>query len=154
VACPVLAQKLLRGRLCGNFLFGLRPYDDSRARLTEGREVHSHGRGNVLSHRVPAAPVMVAQGPGLLHSGGDVQTGPEVTGEARSTGLTSRHRPAWVWSRCSSSFRWFCRPISRVRHAGRTGRVAQCHGVDTGLTAQRRTVAEMDAQGRGLGGQR
>jgi hypothetical protein len=34
------------------------------------------------------------------------------------------------------------------------GPVAQCHGVDTGLTAQRRTVAEMDAQGRGLGGQR
>jgi hypothetical protein len=71
MACPVLAQEQLRGWLCGNFPFGRRSYADSRVRLTEDREVHSRGRGNVLSPRVPAAPGMAAQGLGWLHSGGD-----------------------------------------------------------------------------------
>jgi hypothetical protein len=60
MACPVLAQERLRGWLCGNFPFGRRPYADSRVRLTEGREVHSHGHGNFLSPGVPAAPGMAA----------------------------------------------------------------------------------------------
>jgi hypothetical protein len=109
----------------------------------EGRGVHSHGRGNILSLRVPAAPGMAAQGPGWLHSGGDGQTGSEVTGETRSASLLSRRRPAWVWGRCPYPFRGFRRPLSRARHAGVRGRVAQCHRVDTGLTAQRRTGPEV-----------
>jgi hypothetical protein len=62
----------------------------------EGHEVHSQGRGNVLSPRVPAAPGMAAQGLGWLHSGGDGQTRPEVMGVTRSVGLMSRRCPAWV----------------------------------------------------------
>jgi hypothetical protein len=68
---PVPAQERLRGWLCGNFLFGRRPYADSRVQLTEGRKVHSSGRGDVLSSRVPTAPGRVLQCPGWLHSGGD-----------------------------------------------------------------------------------
>jgi hypothetical protein len=86
----------------------------------EGREVHSHGRGNILSPRVPASPGMAAQGPGWLHSGGDGQTGPEVTGVTRSAGLTSRRHPAWVWGRCPYPFRGLYRPLSRARHVVRT----------------------------------
>jgi hypothetical protein len=116
--------------------------------------VYNHGRGNVLSPRVPTAPGMAAQGPRWLHNGGDGQTGPEVMGETRSTGLTSRRRLAWVWSRCPYPFEG---SIVLVRGRGMLavrGRVAQCHGVETGLIAQRHTVAEMAAQGRGLVEQR
>jgi hypothetical protein len=80
MACHVPAQERLRGWLCGNFLFGRHPYADSRVWLTEGREVHSHRRGNVLSSWVPVALGMAAQGPGWLHSGRDGGTGPEVMG--------------------------------------------------------------------------
>jgi hypothetical protein len=54
-------QKRLRGWLCGNFPFGRRPYADSRVQLTEGRKVHSSGRGDVFSSRVPTTPGMVLQ---------------------------------------------------------------------------------------------
>jgi hypothetical protein len=37
MASPVPAQERLRGWLCGNLLFGRRPYADSRVQLTEGR---------------------------------------------------------------------------------------------------------------------
>jgi hypothetical protein len=47
------SQERLRGWLCGNFPFGRRPYADLRVWLAEGREVHSRGRGNVLSLGFP-----------------------------------------------------------------------------------------------------
>jgi hypothetical protein len=87
----------------------------------EVREVHSCGRGNVLSSRVPTAPGMAAQGPRWLHSGGDGRTGLEVTGEMRSSSLMSRRCPAWTWGRCLYPFRGFRCPLSSARRAGRTG---------------------------------
>jgi hypothetical protein len=133
---------------------GHRPYADSRVWLTEGREVHNCGHGNVLSSRVPTALGMAAQGPEWLHSGGDGCTGPEVTGETRSSGLMSQHCPAWAWGRCPYPFRG-----SVVLFRGRGApavreRVTQCHGVDTRLTAQRRIAAGMATQGRRLAEQR
>jgi hypothetical protein len=126
----VPAQERLRGWLCGDFPFGRRLYA---------------GRGGVLSSRVPTTSGMALQCPGWLHSGGDDRTGPKVTGETCSIGLMSRCCPALARGRCLYPFRGFRRPLSRVRRAGRTGAGGT---VDTGLTAQRRTVAEMAAQGR------
>jgi hypothetical protein len=143
--CPVSAQERLQGWLYGNLPLGRRPYADSRVRLTEGREVHSYKRGNVLSSRVPTAPGMAAQGSGWLHSGGDGRTGPEVTWETRSTGLTSQRCPAWAWGRCRTLFEGSA-ALFRGRGAPAIREwVAQCHGVDTGLNTQRRTVAGMAA---------
>jgi hypothetical protein len=113
VASFVSAQERLRGWLCGSFLFGRRPYVDSRVHLTEGRRMHSSGRGDVLSSRAPTAPGMVLQCPGWWHNGGDGRTGPEVTEKTRSTSLTSRCRPAWVRGWRPYLFRGFRRPLSR-----------------------------------------
>jgi hypothetical protein len=62
------------------------------------------------------------------------------------TGLTSRRRPGWVRDRRPSLFRG-C-GARAVREW-----VAQCHGVETGLTAQCHTVAGMASPG-GLAEQR
>jgi hypothetical protein len=93
VASPVPVQERLRGWLCGSFPFGRRPYDDSRAQLTEGRRMHNSGCGDVSSSRAPTASGMVLQCLGWWHNSGDVCTGLEVTKETRSTGLMSRRCP-------------------------------------------------------------
>jgi hypothetical protein len=46
--------------------------------------------GDVLSSRAPTALGMVLQCSGWWYNGGDGHTGPEVMGETRSTGPTSR----------------------------------------------------------------
>jgi hypothetical protein len=121
MASPVAAQERLPGWFYRSFPFGRRPYSNSRVQLTEGRKMHSRGRGDVLSSRVPTAPRMVLQCTGWWHSGGDGCTGPTMTEETRSTGLMSRSCPAWARDRCPYPFRGFRRPLSRVWCAGRTG---------------------------------
>jgi hypothetical protein len=140
---PVPAQERLRGWLCGDFPFGRCPYADSRVRPTGGHKVHNSGHGGVLSSRVPTAPGMALQCPGWLHSGGDGHTGPEVTGRraplVRCHGVVLRGRGVDVRTLFEDSailFQGCSAPAVREW-------VVQCHGVDTGLTAQRRKVAEM-----------
>jgi hypothetical protein len=145
MACLVLAKERLRGWLHRNFSFGRCLYTDSRVWLTEGREVHSCGCGNVLSSRVPTAPGMDVQGPGWLHSGGDGRTGMEVTGETRSSGLMSPRCPAWAWGRCPYPFEGSAVLLRGCDAPAVRERVTQCHGVDTGL----RLVAL--GTGRGMG---
>jgi hypothetical protein len=68
--------------------------------------------------------------------------------EAHSTGLTSRRCPARVWEKCLYLFRGFCVLLQGCGTSVVREQAAQCHGVDTGLTAQRRTVAGVAAQDR------
>jgi hypothetical protein len=58
--------------------------------------MHSSGRGDVSSSRVPIVLGMVLQCPGWWYSGGDGRTGLKVTEEMRSTGPTSWCRPTRV----------------------------------------------------------
>jgi hypothetical protein len=59
------------------------PYAGSRVQPTKGHGMHSSGRGDVLSSRIPTAPGRVLQRSGWWHSGGDGCTGPTVTEETR-----------------------------------------------------------------------
>jgi hypothetical protein len=68
----------------------------------------------------------------------------EVTGPA---GLTSRRCPVRAWRSRLSSLRGLRRPLSRVWRIGRTGVVAQCHGIVAGHAAQRHIVAGMASPG-------
>jgi hypothetical protein len=147
MVCPIPAQERPRGWSCGYSPFGRRPRANSRVRLTDGRMAHSSRHGDVLSSRVFTSSGRVLQCPGWQHSGRDGCTGPEVTAETHSTGLTSWRRPARAWEKCPYLFRGCGAPAVREQ-------AAQCHGVDTGLTAQRRTVAGMAAQDRSLAQQR
>jgi hypothetical protein len=147
VVSHVPAQERLRGWPCGDFPFGRRSYADSRVRLTGGRRVHSSGRGVVLSIRVPTASRMALQCPGWWHNGGDGRTTPEVTGETRSAGLMSRRCPAWARDRRPYPFEGSAAPFRGCDVPAVREWVVQCQGVDTGLTAQRRTVAGMASPG-------
>jgi hypothetical protein len=139
MACPVSVQERLRGWRRRILPFGRRPCADSRVQLTEGRTGHSSGRVGILSPRAPTASGMALQCPGWRRDGGDGHTGPMVMEETRSTGLTSRCGPGRAQNRHPSPLRGFCRPLLRVRRAGRTRVGAQCRGANIGLTAQCRT---------------
>jgi hypothetical protein len=96
----------------------------SRARLTKDRGMHSGGRGDVLSIWVSTVLGMARQCPRWQHSGGDDWTGPEVTEETCSTGLTSQHCPRLARGRWLYPFRGCHRPLSRgaTRRRYRNGR--------------------------------
>jgi hypothetical protein len=64
---------------------------------------------------------MVMQCPGWCWDGGDGRTGPMATEVTGPAGLTSRRSPVRAWTSRSSSLRGLRRPLSRVRHVGRTG---------------------------------
>jgi hypothetical protein len=66
-----------------------------------------------LSSRAPTALGMVLQCLGWWYNGGDGHTGPEVMGETRSTGPTSRRRPVRAQGRRLYPFRGFRHPLSR-----------------------------------------
>jgi hypothetical protein len=83
------------------------------AGLTEDRRLRSGGRGGVPSSRAPTTPGMTLQCLGWWHSGGDGRTGPQVTEEMCSAGLTSRRHPGRARGRWSYPFRGFHRPLSR-----------------------------------------
>jgi hypothetical protein len=59
-----------------------------------GWKSYNSGCGDVLSSRAPVVLGMALQCLGWWHSDGDGRTGPEVTEETCSAGLTSRHCPA------------------------------------------------------------
>jgi hypothetical protein len=59
--------------------------------------------------------------PGMMLDGGDGHTGPMATEVTDPAGTTSRRSPVWAWSSRPSSLRGPRRPLSRVRHVGRTG---------------------------------
>jgi hypothetical protein len=150
MASFVLVQERLRGWRYRGRLFGGRPCGDSRVPLTGGRTGHSSGRGDVLSPHGSTAPGMVIQCPGWRRDGEDGRTGPmatEVTGPAV---LTSRvvlgKREKGVCSPFEGSAVLFrgC-GVPAVREWA-----AQCHGADTSLAAQRRTVAGMAIPGESV----
>jgi hypothetical protein len=153
MACPLSVQEWLRGWRRRSFPFGRRPYADSRVQLMGGRKGHSSRRGGVLSPRTPTTSGMALQCPGWRRDGGDGCTGSMVTEETHLTGPTSRRGPGRARNRRV--------PLSRVPPSSFEGGgasvvrkwVVQCHGTDTGLTAQRRTVAGMASPG-GLAEQR
>jgi hypothetical protein len=120
MASPVSVQERLRGWRHRIFLFGRRPYADSRVQLTGRRKGHSRGCGGVLSPRTPTASGMALQCLGLRRDSEDGRTGLMATEETRLTGPTSRRGPGRPRNRCLSPFRGFCRPLSRVRRVGRT----------------------------------
>jgi hypothetical protein len=66
-----------------------------------------------------------------------------VTEETCLTSPTSRCCPGREWNRRLSPFRGFRGPLSRVWRPAVREWVAQCHGADTGLTAQCCTVVGM-----------
>jgi hypothetical protein len=90
---------------------------------------------------------MVLQCPGWRRDGGDGRAGPMVTEETRLIGLTSRRGPGQAWNKRPSPFEGSavlfrgC-GVSTVREWA-----AQCHGADTRLAAQCRTVAGMASPG-------
>jgi hypothetical protein len=81
---------------------------------------HSSRRGGVLSPRTPTASGMMLQRPEWRRGSGDGRTGLMVTEETRLTGPTSRRCPGRARNGCMSPFRWFWRPLLRVRLSGRT----------------------------------
>jgi hypothetical protein len=144
VACPVPVQERLRGWRCRGHSFGGRPHANSRVPLTGGRRAHSSWCGCVLSPRTPTASRMAVQCPRWRRGGGDGLTALKVT---EGTRPTSRHGPVQAQSRRPSSFEGYVvlfrgRGTSAVREWA-----AECHGTDTGHTAQRRTVTGMASPG-------
>jgi hypothetical protein len=119
-----LSRSGFEGGCTGTSHFGHRPYADSRVQLMEGRRMRSCRCGDVLSSRAPTTHGMVLQCSGWWHNGGDGRTGPVVTEETRSNGLTSRRRPVRARGRRPYPFRGFRRPLSRGaaygsgRHSG------------------------------------
>jgi hypothetical protein len=133
--------------------FGGRPHAVSRVQLTGGRMRHSCVRGGVSSSRTPTASGMALQCLGWGHDGGGGCTGPMATeGRAslvRHHGVAPCERGTGVRPPFEGSavlFRGCGTPVVREW-------VAQCHGANTGLTTQCRTVAGM-ASPRGLAEQR
>jgi hypothetical protein len=84
---------------------GRRSYSSSRVRLTGDLELYSGRCGGVPSDLVFTVLGMAPQCPGWRHNVGDGRTGPEVTEELRSAGLTSRRRPGQASSWRSYAFR-------------------------------------------------
>jgi hypothetical protein len=112
-------------------LFGRSSYTGSRAGLTEDWSPQNGRRGDVPSIWVPTVLGMTLQCMGWRYSGRNGRTGPEVTGEARPAGLTSRLRPQRARSRWPYPFRG-----AAVLLRGGGGDVeevrewaAQCHGM-------------------------
>jgi hypothetical protein len=118
VLCP--SRSGLEGSVVGSLSFGRRACVSSRVGLTEGWRSHNGGRGDVSSSWAPTTPGMVLQCSGWWRSGGDGRTGPMATEKTHLTGPTSRRHPVRVLDRRSYPFRGFCRPLLRVRRAGRT----------------------------------
>jgi hypothetical protein len=146
-ACPVFVQEGLRGWWCASFSSSRHARVISRVGLTEGRRSHSGGRGGVLSSRTPTAPGMVLSCPGSRHRSGDGRRGPIAMEETRLAALTSRRRlvgrETGVRPLCMGS-------AILLRGCGAWAVrewIAQCHGADTGLTAQCRIVAGMASPG-------
>jgi hypothetical protein len=137
MARPVSVQERLQGRRCGGCPFGVRPRADSRVPLTRGRTGHSSGCGDVLSPRVPTVSRWCC-------SGWDGRTGLMVTVGACPT---SQHGPGRARNRRPSPFEGSA--ISFRGHGVPAVRewMAQCRGIDPGLTAHRRTVAGMASPG-------
>jgi hypothetical protein len=153
MACPVSVQERLQGWRCKSFPFGRHACVISRVGLTEGRRLHSGGRGGVLSPRTPTASGMALQCPGCRYSGGNGCTGPMVTEDTRLTGLTSWCCPGPARNRRPSLFEGSTVPLRGCSVLTVRKWVAQCHGADTGLAAQCHTVAGMASPG-GLAEQR
>jgi hypothetical protein len=124
-------------------LFGHRPWADS----------HSSGRGGVLSPRTPTASGMVLQCPGWRCDGGDGCIGPMATERTRLTGPTSRRGPGRAQNRHPSPFKGSAVLFRGCGALAVHEWVAQCHGADTGHTAQYRTMAGVASPG-GLAEQR
>jgi hypothetical protein len=82
--------------------------------------VHSSRRGGVLPSRTSTASEMVLQCPGWRHGSGDGRIGLMVMEETRPTGPSSQRGPGKARDRRPSPFRGLRRPLSRVRHTGRT----------------------------------
>jgi hypothetical protein len=120
MACPVSVQERLRGWRRRSRSFSRRPCADSRVQLTGGRTGHSSGRDGVLSPRTPTALGMALQCPGWHCDGGDGCTGLMAMEETHLTSPTSRCGPGRARNRRPSPLRGFRRPLSRVRHTGRT----------------------------------
>jgi hypothetical protein len=76
-----------------------------------------------------------------------------VTEGMRLTDPTSRHGPVRAWNRRPSPFKGSTVLFRGCGAPAVREWVAQCRGADTGLTAQRRTVAGMASPG-GLAEQR
>jgi hypothetical protein len=77
----------------------------------------------------------------------DGRTGPTMTEKTCFTGLTSRHCPGRVRDRRPSTFEGSAVLFRGCGAQAVREWVAQCHGADTGLTAQCRTVAGMASPG-------
>jgi hypothetical protein len=136
LACPVSVQERLRGWRCKTFPFGRHACVISRVRLTEGRRLHSGGCGDVLSPHTPTASGMALQCSGCRYSGGDGRTGLMVTEETHLTGLTSWRCPGRARNRRPSLFEGSAVFLRGCSTPAVRKWVAQCHGADTGLTAQ------------------
>jgi hypothetical protein len=78
-----------------------------------GPRLHSGRCGGIPSARVPIVLEMSPQCPGWRHSDEDGRTGPEVTEEMCSAGLTSRCRPGRAPSQWLYAFRGCHHPPSR-----------------------------------------
>jgi hypothetical protein len=104
--------------------------------LTGACAGHNSGRGGVLSPRTPTASWMVLQCPRWRRDGRGGRTGPMATEETRFTGPTSQRGLRRARDRRlpppfeGSAVLFRGCDTSAVRDW-----VAQCHGVDTGLTA-------------------
>jgi hypothetical protein len=92
---------------------GRRSYTGSRVWLTGDLRLHSGLCGGIPSARVPIVLEMSPQCPGWRHSDEDGRTGPEVTEEMCSAGLTSRCRPGRAPSQWLYAFRGCHHPPSR-----------------------------------------
>jgi hypothetical protein len=147
MACPVSVQERLRGWRCKSFPFGRHACVISRVGLTEGRWLHSSGRGGVLSPRTPTALGMALQCPGCRYIGGDGCTGPMVTEETRLTGLTSWCCPGRARNKRPSLFEGSAVPLRGCSVPAVRKWVVQCDRADTGLTGQCHIVAGMASPG-------
>jgi hypothetical protein len=111
MACPVSVQERLRGWRCRGCPFSGRPRADSRVPLTRGCIGHNSGCGDFLSPRVSTASGMALQWLGWPHrADGDGGDAADVTAWPRASA-----------EQASIHLRGFHRPLSRVRHSGRTG---------------------------------
>jgi hypothetical protein len=111
MACPVSVQERLRGWRCRGCPFSGRPRADSRVPLTRGCTGHNSGCGDFLSPRVSTASGMALQWLGWPHrADGDGGDAADVTAWPRASA-----------EQASIHLRGFHRPLSRVRHSGRTG---------------------------------
>jgi hypothetical protein len=99
------------------------------------RTGHTSGRGGVLSPRAPTASGMALQCPGWHCDGGDGRTWPMAMEETHRTGPTSRRGLVRTQNTHLSPFEGSAVLFRGCGAPAVRERVAQCHRVDTGLTA-------------------